>query len=611
LSAQVSRSGRACAPRWWAVVLLLIAALPFASIHTGATGPIMTATTVATLIADINVANTNPMQGPYTINLVSNGLYSLVAEAVTGSGTGLPAIVSGVDLTIVGTGATIQRSTASGTPNFRIFFINNGATLRLNTLAVRNGSFVGVAGVYVGPGFPGGFGGNAFGGAIFNSGTLIVSDSTFANNHAVGGAGGDGGNGSNNSGLPGGAGGAGGDAGSASGGAISNLGTLIATGSTFSDNAALGGIGGNGGNGGNGMGSPGGPGGSAGKGSDATGGALNTGGMMTVTNSTFAGNTATGGAGGNGGNPGMGTGDSIRGLGASGGMGKGGAIADIAGDPLTVTNSTITTNTATGGTSGTGSNGMGASATGSGGGIRTTGGGVTVRNTLLAANTAISDGNCGNFVTDGGYNLEFSPTTTCNFLDHAQSGDPLLGVLANHGGPTQTILLGTGSAAINNGRSMACAGTTGGVDQRGLPRPAGQCSIGAFEPQAPPTLTAMSLTSGPIAGGSSVTLIGTAFLPGATVTFGVKSAITVTVVNPTTITVTTPAQIAGIVSVAVTNPDLQTTPAMPYTYGTVSTSPAARPSGVSLGGSPRPLPGARQPPSASSGGPPSPLPPSR
>jgi len=72
LSAQVSRSGRACAPRWWAVVLLLIAALPFASIHTGATGPIMTATTVATLIADINVANTNPMQGPYTINLVSN-----------------------------------------------------------------------------------------------------------------------------------------------------------------------------------------------------------------------------------------------------------------------------------------------------------------------------------------------------------------------------------------------------------------------------------------------------------------------------------------------------------------------------------------------------------
>jgi len=557
---QVSRSVRACAPRWWAVVLLLIAALPFASIRTGATGPIMTATTVATLIADINVANTNPMQGPYTINLVSNGLYSLVAEAVTGSGTGLPAIVSGVDLTIAGTGATIQRSTASGTPNFRIFFINNGATLRLTALTLRNGQVTGAAWANGGNGTgnSGMAGGFAPGGAMYNNGALIVTSDTFVQNGVNGGAGGNGGSGT-------------------SGGVI-------------------GGTGGNGGAGGN-----------------AAGGAIYNAGTLTITNSTFAANSAIAGIGGNGGPAGMGTsGKGADGYGANGGNGQGGTIASVANTSQSITNSTITTGGAIGGVGGTGRNGIGAMGASMGGGVFNGGSGISLTNTIFASNNASVGGNCAGYtLVDGGYNLEFSPTTTCNFLDHAQSGDPLLGVLANHGGPTQTIPLGAGSAAINNGRSMACAGTAGGVDQRGLPRPAGQCSIGAFEPQAPPTPTAMSLTSGPIAGGSSVTLIGTGFLPGATVTFGVKSAITVTVVNPTTITVTTPAQIAGIVSVAVTNPDLQTTPAMPYTYGTVSTSPAARPSGVSLGGSPRPLPGARQPPSASSGGPPSPLPPSR
>lgn len=615
-----SRSVRTCGPRWWAVVLLLVAMLPFASVRTGATGTITTATTVAALIADINAANASPTQGPYTINLTSGGLYTLVAEAATGNGTGLPAIVSGVDLTIAGNGATIQRSTASGTPDFRTFSVNNGATLRLNTLAVWNGSFVGAAGASgtAGTAFPGIAGESAPGGAILNSGTLFVSGSAFANNRAVSGAGGNGGSGSNNSGLPGGTGGAGGVAGGASGGAINNLGTLIVTGSTFSNNAALGGVGGNGGNGGNGTGSPGGIGGNAGKGGDASGGALNNGGMMTVTNSTFVGNIATGGVGGNGGKPGTGSsGNSTGGNGARGGIGKGGGTANTASGTLALTNSTLTANSAVGGAGGMGVGGTVAAASGSGGGLRTEGGGVTVRNSILAANSAISDGNCGNFVTDGGYNLEFSPATTCNFLNNAQSSDPMLGALANHGGPTQTIALPAGSVAIGHGNPAVCAGTSGtapvgGVDQRVLPRSAGHCSIGAFEPQAPPTLTAMSPTSGPIAGGSSVTLIGAGFLPGATVLFDMNPATAVMVVNTTKITVTTPAHNTGTVGLVVMNPDLQATSPLPYTYGTVAMAPGARLTGVSIAGSPGPLPGAKRPSGASSGsGSPSPLPPHR
>jgi len=615
LLSHASRSGRTCGPRWWAVVLLLVATLPFASVRTGATGTITTATTVAALIADINAANASPTQGPYTINLTSGGLYTLVAEAALNSGTGLPAIVSGVDLTIVGNGATIQRSTATGTPDFRIFSVNNGATLRLNTLAVWNGSFVGAAGASgtAGTAFPGIAGESAPGGAILNSGALFVSGSAFANNHAVGGAGGNGGSGPNNDGLPGGTGGAGGVAGGASGGAINNLGRLIVTGSTFSNNAALGGVGGNGGNGGNGTGSPGGIGGNAGKGGDASGGALNNGGMMTVTNSTFVGNIATGGVGGNGGKAGIGSsGNSTGGNGARGGTGQGGGILTTINGTLTVSNGTLTGNGAIGGANGTGANGPGAPANSSGGGIHTPGGNVTVQNTILAANTAISDGNCGNFVTDGGYNLEFSPATTCGFMNHAQSSNPILGALMNHGGPTQTVALGFGSVAINHGNPTVCTGTAGSVDQRGLPRSAGQCSIGAFEPQASPTLTAMSPTSGPIAGGSSVTLIGAGFLPGATVLFDINPAAAVMVVNTTKITVTTPAHNTGTVGLVVTNPDLQATSPLPYTYGTVAMAPGARLTGVSIAGSPGPLPGAKRPSGASSGsGSPSPLPPHR
>ena len=91
--------------------------------------------------------------------------------------------------------------------------------------------------------------------------------------------------------------------------------------------------------------------------------------------------------------------------------------------------------------------------------------------------------------TDGGHNLEYgsgAPAATCGFSVNNQTGDPKLGALSDNGGPTQTLALGTGSAAIDTGDDAVCAqtgaGKVNGVDQRSMHRPQGpHCDIGAFE----------------------------------------------------------------------------------------------------------------------------------
>lgn len=84
---------------------------------------------------------------------------------------------------------------------------------------------------------------------------------------------------------------------------------------------------------------------------------------------------------------------------------------------------------------------------------------------------------------------------------------------------------------------------------------------------AAPTVTAVSPSSGTTGGGTPVTIIGTGFVSGATVKFGGTAATSVSVTNATTVTAVTPARSAGVVAVAVTNPDTQTgTLASAYTY---------------------------------------------
>jgi uncharacterized repeat protein (TIGR01451 family) len=81
------------------------------------------------------------------------------------------------------------------------------------------------------------------------------------------------------------------------------------------------------------------------------------------------------------------------------------------------------------------------------------------------------------------------------------------------------------------------------------------------------TVTGASPSRGPIAGGTTVSLTGTNFASGATVTFGSASATGVTVNNSTSLTAVTPAHAVGAVDVVVTNPNTQSaTLSAGYTY---------------------------------------------
>src|SRR5262249_40451823 len=94
--------------------------------------------------------------------------------------------------------------------------------------------------------------------------------------------------------------------------------------------------------------------------------------------------------------------------------------------------------------------------------------------TNRAANTTVS-GDAGSHgtrpVIDNGHNLQFGDTT-CGFT---LTANPLLGPLADNGGPTQTMALGASSPAIGAGGSTVCLASpgVGDRDQRGNPRNAG------------------------------------------------------------------------------------------------------------------------------------------
>jgi len=120
--------------------------------------------------------------------------------------------------------------------------------------------------------------------------------------------------------------------------------------------------------------------------------------------------------------------------------------------------------------------------------------------TVLVTNTLI-DGGCSleSRLLSGGGNLE-SPGTSCGFdrsSDQTEVPTSALGLgpLTDNGGPTLTHALLAGSAAIDNGITIACPHT----DQRGEPRPrdgdgdgSAICDVGAFEAGGVPAVDAYS-----------------------------------------------------------------------------------------------------------------------
>ena len=138
---------------------------------------------------------------------------------------------------------------------------------------------------------------------------------------------------------------------------------------------------------------------------------------------------------------------------------------------------------------------------------------VTISGTGFAVGATVKFGNT------SATNVNVVGSTTITAVAPAHNSGAVNVVVTNPGGQ---------SATSTNGYSY-----TGGV--------------------AAPTVSGVNPTSGPTAGGTSVTISGTGFAAGATVTFGGTNATGVVVNNSTTITATTPAHAAGAVDVVVTN----------------------------------------------------------
>lgn len=213
----------------------------------------------------------------------------------------------------------------------------------------------------------------------------------------------------------------------------------------------------------------------------------------TIMNLAFLGNSAGQGGGmlnmGNESSPNL---MNVTFSGNSATSGNGGGMRNEYSSKPTLTNVTFSGNSATSTTSGGGGISnfyctptlinvtiSGNSAGNNGGGMNNDHSKSTLTNVIIWGNTAPFASEIFNFYTPttpltitysvikGGY------TGTGNV-----SGDPILGALANNGGYTHTMALGSGSSAIDAGTNTVCPAT----DQRGVSRPQGsQCDIGAYE----------------------------------------------------------------------------------------------------------------------------------
>jgi IPT/TIG domain len=98
---------------------------------------------------------------------------------------------------------------------------------------------------------------------------------------------------------------------------------------------------------------------------------------------------------------------------------------------------------------------------------------------------------------------------------------------------------------------------------------------------APPSIASVSPTSGPEAGGTVVTITGTGFVSGASVSFGTSPASGVIVSGSTSMTATAPARSAGSVDLVVANPDGQSARlASVFTYTGSAPPPPPPPAAV-------------------------------
>jgi hypothetical protein len=447
--------------------------------------------------------------GPDTIILPANATLTFTTPDPSPDGpSAFPTIVS--DVIINGNNAVVQRSTANGTPNFRFFVVRSTGKLTLRNLTLANGMNFGngpSAGIENAGSlniekvtFLNNLADDNLGAAIYNvangPGTVLlnISDSTFDSNST----------GSNNAGK---------------GGAIFNAAyqggkaQVNISRTTFSNNsarlgAALENF-------------------SYDPGSQAT---------ITINGSTFANNIAPNGAGNSGSIGGAINNESLYGATVrlkvinstfyqNSALSGGGAINNVTYSTstaeLTVINSSFVNNTGAIGSS---------IAIGSDNG---TGTATALLQNSLFVNPNNTGANCaslsGTFLA-GTNNLEYSASgggASCGTGSTTTSVNPISTVgLASNGGPTQTVALAAGSAALDSGNNTICndPSTVASRDQRGAARPLGvACDIGAVEAGAiactPTTVVISTLDDGSC--GSLRAVLNTAS-SGTTITFGLS-----------------------------------------------------------------------------------------
>jgi CSLREA domain-containing protein len=169
-------------------------------------------------------------------------------------------------------------------------------------------------------------------------------------------------------------------------------------------------------------------------------------------------------------------------------IGRGGAIFHNSGQ-LNLSNCTIANN----------------SASINGGGIYNNNP-LQIGNSILSANTSDTEPNLANTsngsVTSNGYNISSDDLSA--FLvepTDKNNTNPLIGPLANNGGPTQTHALLVGSPAINAGNTALT------TDQRGIARPQGGADdIGAYEDTTFISINDVTVTEGNPAQGAPSTV---------------------------------------------------------------------------------------------------------
>ncbi|MGB8891012.1 MAG: IPT/TIG domain-containing protein, partial [Methanoregula sp.] len=194
-------------------------------------------------------------------------------------------------------------------------------------------------------------------------------------------------------------------------------------------------------------------------------------------------------------------------------------------------------------------------------------------------------------------NVQVSHTISATFVaaPTISSISPTSGPIA---GGTSVAITGTSftsATAVMFGSSQATTFTVNNATSLNATSPAGSAgtvnitvttpggtsatsSADQFTYAAAPTISSISPTSGPIAGGTSVAITGTSFTGATAVMFGSSQATTFTVNNATSLNATSPAGSAGTVNITVTTPGGSATISYTYIVPTITgISPASGP----------------------------------